>query len=331
MKSKAQPNPEPPEGNARYINPHTDFGFKKLFGMANKESMKDFLQTLLNVECDARSGEVRPKPESEQITITNLRYLDAEQLGRSADDRKAVYDLHCETPQGEKFIVEMQRAYQEFFKDRSVFYSTFPIQSQGKTGKWNYRLKAVYMVAILDFEFPEDEAAEDKYLYKVQLSDVETHKVFYDKLMFVYMELPKFKKTEAELVTNFDKWMYVLKNLGTLTSRPVALQERVFKRFFKLAEIAQLPEAEHREYQESLKNYWDYKSTINSAVNFAVKRAVKRVEAAKNKVIAEKDTALAEKDAALAAKDTALAAEKAEKAAALARIAELEKQLKNAK
>jgi predicted transposase/invertase (TIGR01784 family) len=296
--------PESPINCTRYINPYTDFGFKKLFGLeANKDLLQDFLQTLLNVECDAKSGVVRPKPKSEQMRIASLRYLNAEMLGRSANDRKAVYDLHCETTRGEKFIVEIQRAPQKFFKDRTLYYSTFPIQSQAKKGvDWDYELNAVYMIAILDFEFPEDKAAVDKYLYRVKLSDVETHEVFYDKLTFVYMEMPKFKKTEAELVTNFDKWMYALKNLAKLSERPVALQNRVFQKFFDQAEIAQLTAEEHYEYQEALKTYWDY----NSTVKFAIERAEKMV-AGINKVLAEKEKVLAKKDEVLAKKDEALA------------------------
>jgi predicted transposase/invertase (TIGR01784 family) len=293
---------------ARYINPYTDFGFKKLFGVeANKDLLQDFLQTLLNVECDVHSGIVRPKPKSEQMQITSLHYLNAEQMGRSAEDRKAVFDIYCETSKGEKIIVEMQRAYQEFFKDRSVFYATFPIREQakkdrdaeGKLVKWNFQLKAVYTVAILDFVFKEDSGDKDKYLYKVQLSDTETHEVFYDKLTFIYMEMPKFKKTEAELVTNFDKWMYAIKYLSSLSARPAALQDRIFKKFFEAAEIEQLTAGERRAYDMSMKTYWDYHSTLASA-RLQVARQKDKVIAEKDEVIAEKEKALAEKDAEIA-------------------------------
>ncbi|MDR1672909.1 MAG: Rpn family recombination-promoting nuclease/putative transposase, partial [Bacteroidales bacterium] len=116
----------------RYINPHTDFGFKKLFGTeANKDLLQEFLPVLLGKE----------------DRIISLRYLNQEQLGRTENDRKAVYDLYCETETGDKFIVEMQRNYQEFFKDRSVYYSTFPIQEQAKRGiEWDFELNAVYTV-----------------------------------------------------------------------------------------------------------------------------------------------------------------------------------------
>ena len=125
-----------------FINPFTDFGFKKLFGEeVNKDLLIDFLNELIPVE---------------KHTIVDLTYLKNEHLSNHEDDRRAVYDLYCENEKGEKFIVEIQRAKQKFFKDRSIYYSTFPIQEQAKTGgKWDFELKAVYSVAIMDFTFED--------------------------------------------------------------------------------------------------------------------------------------------------------------------------------
>ena len=89
--------------------------------------------------------------------------------------------------------------------------------------------------------------------------------IFYDKLTFVYLEMPKFNKREDELVTMFDKWMFALRNLSRLLERPQALQERIFKRLFEQAEIAQFTPEERREYAESVKDYWDYYSTMKTA------------------------------------------------------------------
>ena len=97
----------------RYINPYTDFGFKKLFGTElNKELLISFLNALL---------------QGEQ-TVKNVTYLNAEHLGTQEIDRRAVFDVYCEGENGEKFLVEMQRGEQQFFKDRSLFYTTFPIR-----------------------------------------------------------------------------------------------------------------------------------------------------------------------------------------------------------
>ena len=133
-----------------------------------------------------------------------------------------------------KFLVEMQKGEQQFFKDRSVFYSTFPIREQAKRGNRDYELKAVYTVGILNFVF--DDKDDEYFHHEVKLMDIQTKEVFYDKLTFVYLEMPKFNKQEHELVTMFDKWLFVLRNLATLLERPAALQERVFTRLFEAAE-----------------------------------------------------------------------------------------------
>ncbi len=240
----------PPE---RYINPYTDFGFKKLFGT---EMNKDLLISFLNA---------LPSMGSRQIA--DVEYMNSEHLGDGYGDRRAVFDVYCKTADGGRFIVEMQKAEQEFFKDRSVFYSTFAIREQAPKGqKWDYHLEDVYTVGVLNFKFPDDEYPADKFFHEVKLKDVEDDHVFYDKLTFLYLEMPKFNKREDELVTMFDKWMFVLRNLARLLERPKALQDRVFKKLFEQAEIAQYTPEERREYEASVKNYWDYFSTVKTAL-----------------------------------------------------------------
>jgi predicted transposase/invertase (TIGR01784 family) len=165
----------------KYINPFTDYGFKRLFGEEpNKDLLLDFLNELL---------------KEQEGSITELTYLKNEHLGSSELDRKAIFDLYCQNEKGEKFIVELQKSKQNFFKDRSVYYASFPIREQAKRANWNYELKAVYAIAILDFVFEEDKPAPpDKYRYDVKLQDIETNKVFYDKLTFSYLAMPRFNK-----------------------------------------------------------------------------------------------------------------------------------------
>lgn len=197
--------------------------------------------------------------------IKDLTYLNGEQLGIRKEDRRAIFDVYCETESGEKFIVEMQNVFQQFFKDRSVYYSTFPIREQAKRGDWDYRLESVYTVGILNFVFDEDKNSKDYFHHEVKLMDVNTKKVFYDKLTFIYLELPKFTKTEDELGTLFEKWIFVLKNLSRLLERPAALQERVFNRLFEAASIARFTPKQLREYEDSVKAYRDIVNAVNTA------------------------------------------------------------------
>ena len=242
----------------RYINPLTDFGFKKLFGTEyNKDLLMDFLNELLPA----------------QHKIQELNYARSEFLGAGSDNRNAIFDLYCTSQKGDKFIVEVQKAKQNWFKDRSVYYSSFPIQEQAKKGDWNFRLDAVYTIGVLDFVF-DDHKKDEKLLHYIQLKDQDCQ-VFYDKLSYIYLELPKFTKNEAELKSHFDKWLFVLKHLSNLQNRPAALQEKVFQKLFATAEIAQFSPKEREAYEESLKAYRDMKNVVDTAKEEGLKEGRK--------------------------------------------------------
>jgi predicted transposase/invertase (TIGR01784 family) len=235
----------------KYINPFTDYGFKKLFGEEiNKDLLLDFLNELL---------------KEEQGIIKDLTYLKTEHLGTTELDRKAIFDLYCENEKGEKFIVELQKTKQNFFKDRTLYYSTFPIREQAKRTDWDYELKAVYTIAILDFVFDEDKNEPNKFRYDVKLKDIESNKVFYNKLTFIYLEMPKFNKTVDELETRFDKWLYVIRNLNKLDRIPDKLREQIFEKLFETAEIAKFTQEQVLSYEDSLKYYRDLKNSLDTA------------------------------------------------------------------
>ncbi len=233
---------------AKYINPFTDFGFKKIFGEeASKPMLIDFLTSIL--------------PEN---IIVDLTFKDKEKLGKSQDDRKAIYDIYCQTVQGEKIIVELQKAKQNYFKDRTIYYASFPIQEQADKGEWNYNLKAVYCIGILDFKFDEDLLSIGEVIHTVQLKD-QNNQVFYDKLKFVYLEMPHFNKNEKELNTRLDKWLYFIKNLEDFQNIPEVFKDEIFVQAFEKAEIAKYSEKEKDEYEQSLKTYRDLKGVIDTA------------------------------------------------------------------
>jgi predicted transposase/invertase (TIGR01784 family) len=246
----------------KYVNPFTDYGFKRLFGEEpNKDLLLDFLNVLL---------------KEEQGEIKDLTYLKSEHLGTSEVDRKAIFDLYCENEKGEKFIVELQKTKQNFFKDRTVYYSTFPIREQAKRADWNYELKAVYTIAILDFIFAEDKKDPDKFRYDIKLTDTETKEVFYNKLTFIYLEMPKFNKSVDELETRFDKWLYVIRNLNRLDKVPDKLRERVFEKLFETAEIAKFTPDQIRSYEDSLKYYRDLKNSLDTAKEEGIEIGVEK-------------------------------------------------------
>lgn len=232
----------------RYVNFYTDFAFKKLFGT---EMNKDLLISFLNALLQGRE------------VVLDVNYLNTEHLGTQEYDRRAVFDVYCKNDKGEVFLVEMQKGEQQFFKDRSIYYSTFAIREQAPRGEWNYELKGVYTIGILNFCF--DKEREGNYYHEVKLMDTATKEVFYDKLVFIYLEMPKFTKQENELESLFDKWLYVIRNLAALMERPRVLQEKVFAHLFEAAEIAKFSKGERYEYEESLKAYRDWFSVMATA------------------------------------------------------------------
>ena len=236
----------------RYISLLTDFGFKRIFGTKpNKDLLINFLNSLF---------------DGFQV-IKDVKYLNSEHVGDVFAERKAIFDVYCENEHGEKFIVEMQNAYQKYFKDRSLFYSTFPIREQAPKGaEWNFKLEHVYTVALLNFDLEEEAFDKNDINHDVGLLDKKTFKVFNDKLSFKYVEIAKFNKTEEELDTLYDKWLYVLKNLSRLDKRPAALKEKVFTKLFEEAEIAKFTPTELKEYEDSLKAYRDVKNSIDTAL-----------------------------------------------------------------
>ena len=250
----------------RYISLLTDFGFKRIFGTKpNKDLLIDFLNSLFN---------------GEQV-VKDVTFLNSEHVGDVHTDRKAIFDVYCENEHGEKFIVEMQNAYQTYFKDRSLYYATFPIREQAQKGEgWNYKLKHVYVVALLNYDMSDPAFSDDTINHDIGLLDKQTHRVFNDKLTFKYVEISKFNKRIEELKTNYDKWLFILKNLSRLDRQPEYLQTAVFNRLFAEAEIAKFTRAELREYEDSLKAYRDIKNSLDSAKQEGKKD--KAIEIAKN-------------------------------------------------
>jgi predicted transposase/invertase (TIGR01784 family) len=236
--------------NTTFINPFTDFGFKKIFGEeASKPHLIDFLNALL----------------PDEAKVADLSFKNLEQLPRSEDDRKAVYDIYCRGKNDEYFIVELQKVKQINFKDRTIFYSTFPIQDQAQKGDWDYRLAPVYCVGVLGFTFDDTKANRTEVVHIVELKD-QNNEVFYKKLTFIYLEMPNFDKPLEQLESRLDKWLYFIKNLEDLQSIPELFRtEEAFLSAFETAKFANLEPSERDVYEYSLKTLRDNFSAFKSA------------------------------------------------------------------
>jgi len=244
---------------AKYFNPYTDFGFKKLFGEeANKDLLIDFLNSLL----------------PEEHCIRTLEFRNTEQLGFTEAERRAVFDIFCQAKSGERFVVEMQKAKHCYFKDRALFYTSRPIVEQAIKGEWDFKLAAVYFVGVLDFEYDEGEERR-KFMRDVTLKDQDGDQ-FYDKLRFKFLQMPLFNKTETELETQQDKWVYFLKNLEDFDKIPSILSEPVFEKAFQTAELAMLSPEERARYEANLKIYRDNYAAMKTAIEDGIAKG--RVE-----------------------------------------------------
>ena len=236
---------------AKYINPFTDFGFKKIFGEeASKPLLLDFLNALL--------------PQAKNII--DLTFKNHTQLGLTDESSKPIYDIYCENERGEKFIVELQKARKNYFKERTIYYATFTIQEQAEKGEWNHNLKSVYCIGILGFTFDDyvSEPERKEVVHTVKLKD-QNNKIFYDKLTYIYLEMPNFVKTEKELETRLDKWLFFIKYLEDFQSIPMIFKDEIFIKSFEKAELAKLAPGEKDNYENSLKIFRDLTNTIDTA------------------------------------------------------------------
>jgi len=204
--------------------------------------------------------EVCPQP------INDLTFKPTIYTADGAEQRRAVVDLHCVNEKGEAIFIEMQRARQTYYKDRSLFYAASAIKEQAVVGEhWNYKLKPAYSVSLMNFKLQSFK--NDKMIHRVRLVDDQDCEVFYNKLAMLYVELAKFGKTVEELSDDCDIWLFCIKYMHTLKERPAALQFGIFKELFNVAEIAKMNKEERLIYEETMKHKWDMNGVMHYYTN----------------------------------------------------------------
>lgn len=232
----------------RFINPFTDYGFKRIFG---QEINKDLLIDFLNSVVDGQQ-------------IADLTFLKPEELGDGINERIAVFDIFCENIHGEKFVVEMQQRKQDYFKDRVLYYASFPIRNQATKGNWSFCQFPVYVICFLNFVM--DEMHPAKYRWDVLLMEKDLKEVFYGKLNFIFFEMPKFRLELDECDTNYKKWLYVLNNMSVLDRLPPGFNEQVFRKLKEIVDVEHMSPEERLSYDLSWSTYADYYNTVEFAL-----------------------------------------------------------------
>ena len=245
----------------KYINPFTDWGFKRLFG---QEFSKDLLISFLN---DLLVGELQVK---------NVVFKDKEELPSTKNQRGIIYDVYCETDKGERFILEMQNRWQPNFLDRSICYACRSVLEQVDKGKKErenaYRFLPIYTVCFMNY-MPDHEELS-KFRTDIVLADKESGEIASNKLRFIYLVLPLFKKNVDECVTDFDKWIYVLKHMEALSRMPFTAQKEIFKQLEEYADSHRLTRKEWEAYENSLWIARDNMACMAAAENAAKEKGM---------------------------------------------------------
>lgn len=245
----------------RYINPLTDYGFKRVFG--EEEIMREFLNDLI-------------KPDS---PIRHVIFLNKDVQPENEALRGVVYDMRCQTEDGGEIIVEMQNRGQSFFKDRILYYLAHSISPQGHKGRkereshslirdsWDFKLKPVYGIFFLNFQL---DGFQPRLIRTVRFMVEETNEVFNDKVCAYTVELPCMKgKSEADCKNVMDYWSYNLYNLETMNTQiPFTDQKPIFMKMAEVASYSSMSTEQQRIYMDSLNNY----RTVMAAKEYDYKR-----------------------------------------------------------
>lgn len=247
---------------ATFVDPFTDTGFKIIFGKEN--SSNDILKEFLN-DLFADQPDFEP--------IESLTYLNNERSRERIDDRTVIYDIMCTTHAGHRFIVEMQRQPQPHFFGRAVYYVSRAVYEQGlKTGlaennDWNYDVIPVVGVFFCNFYVRE---LGQRLVHHVRLCDTDDNKPVSNLMRYAFIQLPVFKKRQEDCVTEFDKWIYTLKNMSTMQTMPFSSHRDVFDRLARVGNVAALSAEERQQYEYDVKKARDYRAEMQFAIDKGV-------------------------------------------------------------
>jgi predicted transposase/invertase (TIGR01784 family) len=118
----------------------------------------------------------------------------------------------------------------------------------------------------LDFTFDdyESEPEKNEVVHTIKLKN-QNGKTFYEKLTYIYLEMPNFKMAETELNSRLDQWLFFIKNLEDFQSIPSIFSDEIFTKAFEKAELAKFGQGDLDSYENSLKIYRDLKGVIDTA------------------------------------------------------------------
>ena len=237
------------EQDIKYVNLLDDLGFKHVFG---RDENKEILIAFLN--------EIIPDKQ-----ITDLEHIRNEQIPSDPATKASVFDLYCETQDGSRIVVELQREEQFDYVDRAIYYGAFPVQNQIEKGKKRYTFSAVYVINILNFNLVE--LKEDtKPVSTFRLKELEDNRILSHKYTLIFIELSKFAKRLEEISPDniLEGYLYFLRNMHNLKEQPKEFQQRIWDKLFNAARVAKMNQQDRQAYIKKMNterdkiNQWEF-------------------------------------------------------------------------
>ncbi|MEG3928872.1 Rpn family recombination-promoting nuclease/putative transposase [Microcoleus sp. D3_18a_C4] len=243
-----------------FINPKTDFAFKKIFGSENsKDILISFLNALLY---------------DSQPTIESLQIFDPYSAPRIRGLKETYLDVKAKLNDGTSVIIEMQVLNVEAFEKRILYNAAKAYSTQLETAEQYVLLNPVIALTITDFEMFEDfSKVISRFVLKERefLSDY----LSYD-IELVFVELPKFKKGLNELETLTDKWLYFLKTARDLNAVPETMEAvPEINKAFAIASKANLNRDELEDLERQEVYIQDRRGAISKAVRIGTEKGRK--------------------------------------------------------
>ena len=237
------------EQEIKYVNLLDDLGFKHVFG---RDENKEILIAFLN--------EIIPDKQ-----IIDLEHIRNEQVPFDPETKASVFDLYCETQNGSRIVVELQREEQFDYIDRAIYYGAFPIQNQIAKGKKRYTFSAVYVINILNFNLVELRG-DNNPVSTFRLKELKTNKILSHKYTLIFIELSKFAKRLEEISPDniLEGYLYFLRNMHNFKEQPKEFQQQIWDKLFNAARVAKMNRQERQAYIKKMNterdriNQWEF-------------------------------------------------------------------------
>ena len=249
----------------RFADPTVDFAFKRIFGT---EKYKDATINLLN-------GLI---PE---LRISDISFINTELIGESQDSKKSVIDIRAKDDDGKEFIIEMQKASQKHFRERSLFYASKVVSLLGQVGSSEYEIPPVYFVSFLNFSMKELGVGTDdgRYMLHYSTCDQQSGEKLPCGPEYYFYCLADYKKKKGPLTVQ-EKWIYLLQNSKTFREVPEEYgSDKTFGTYFEASNRASFTKAEEDQYTRDMMTQRDIENSKREACERAMADGIKKGKA----------------------------------------------------